>query len=172
MLISQNTITFMVVLLISNINWQYVYYKKYTLLGEVPTERNDNEVIIHDQRKLFRKEFIRNGNLQSPGRTWNLMKIFRMWIVIISLFYVLRTSYRLRFCVEKLIENRWAGNNDNEIGKNTWTESTNFRRPIRWAAWTQISVVQWTIRLSLISAEVEGKRSHETMDDNESVQQQ
>lgn len=93
MLISQNTITFVVVLFISNINWQYVYHKKYTLLGEMPTERNGNEVVIHCQRKIFRKEFIRNGNLQSPGRTWNLTRIFRLWIVIISLFYALRTGY-------------------------------------------------------------------------------
>lgn len=46
----------------SEINWQYVFYKQYNVLGMENVERTDNEPIVYCHRKTFRKQFIKNGN--------------------------------------------------------------------------------------------------------------
>lgn len=46
----------------SEIDWQYVYYKQYNVLGMGNAEETGDESIVYSHRKTFRKQFIRNGN--------------------------------------------------------------------------------------------------------------
>lgn len=50
-------------LFISGVDWQYIYYKQYKVLGEqfVAERKDTNE---RGMNKNFKNAFIRNGNLE------------------------------------------------------------------------------------------------------------
>lgn len=72
-----------VILFIRGINWQYVYYKKYEVLGKTLAKRNDSGPIIYCQRKL-QKYFIRNGNLHAMAVTSSI-EIEREYFIILTM---------------------------------------------------------------------------------------